>query len=422
MARKKIYDILPPSKVQKEKSPPQSRPETKSTKLDWKKITVLKVVILILGIGLIGGVVYGSVKSQAKIEIWPQFDVLSSSLSITADSTAAEVDLSTKTIPAYILEDQVTISQEFSSSGEKETGGKSRGTIRVYNNYSSSPQTFVATTRFMSSSGKVFRTPQRVTIPGKKKEDGEWTPGFKDIQVIADKQGKEYNIGPSTFSIPGLAGSPAYTEFYGKSFKPMTGGAQEKIPYITSEDLDKAKQALEKKLKDKSKAKLQKKVQPDLVVFPETLDHQEVDLSSEIEAGTEVDSFSLEGTLQSRALTFNSLEAKELIKEESYSKISEGKEIRPQSITLEWNPESVNFPSKKDSGNLIVRVDFSVDTYSKIDLKHLSSLIQGKSASKAKEFLESKDPISRASIKLKPFWIRDIPSDNQRVQMELVLD
>jgi len=54
----------------------------------------------------------------------------------------------------------------------------------------------VANTRFADPNGKIFRISKAITVPAK---------GTLVVTLTADQAGASYNIGPSTFSIPGLS-------------------------------------------------------------------------------------------------------------------------------------------------------------------------------------------------------------------------
>ena len=110
-------------------------------------------------------------------------------------------------IQGEVLEAEKEVSQNFTAHGKKLKSTKAHGTMRIYNNYSTAAQTLVATTRFISNEGKLFRTKERVVIPGGYYEGGKLAAGFIDIEVIADQPGEDYNIDPSTFSIPGFVGT-----------------------------------------------------------------------------------------------------------------------------------------------------------------------------------------------------------------------
>jgi len=115
----------------------------------------------------------------------------------------------------------------------EESGMKASGTIIVFNEYSSDSQLLIASTRFLSSNGKIFRTTKNIYVPGTKTENDEIIPGSIDVEVLADYWGDEYNIGSSDFTISGFKGTAKYTDFYGKSNTAMSGGSSE-----TKEDVE----------------------------------------------------------------------------------------------------------------------------------------------------------------------------------------
>ena len=111
----------------------------------------------------------------------------------------------------------------------EESGTKASGIITVFNEYSSDSQRLVASTRFLSSSGKIFRAIEDIYIPGAQLNDDEIIPSSIDVEVVANYLGAEYNIGPSDFTIPGFKGTVKYAGFYGKSNTAMNGGSNETI-------------------------------------------------------------------------------------------------------------------------------------------------------------------------------------------------
>ena len=83
-----------------------------------------------------------------------------------------------------------------------EVAQKSKGKITVYNEYGSSPQILIATTRFQSVEGLIFRTLKTISVPGARVENGKTIAGAIDVEVIADKAGQVYNVAPGKFTIP----------------------------------------------------------------------------------------------------------------------------------------------------------------------------------------------------------------------------
>lgn len=97
--------------------------------------------------------------------------------------------------------------------GGEESEGRAGGRIEVVND-SGSAQTLVASTRFLSEEGVLFRLAERVVVPPR---------GRVSATLAADAVGRAGDVGPGRFTIPGL---PAASQrlIYGVSAEPMRGG------------------------------------------------------------------------------------------------------------------------------------------------------------------------------------------------------
>lgn len=106
--------------------------------------------------------------------------------------------------------------------------GKAHGVITIKNE-GANPQPLVATTRFLSADGILFRAITGVTVPA---------GGAVEVTVAADKVGPGSDIGPGKFTIPGL-NVTAQKIVYGESAQSMVGGS-DKVGKVTPADLDRA--------------------------------------------------------------------------------------------------------------------------------------------------------------------------------------
>src|SRR3989338_9143005 len=84
----------------------------------------------------------------AKIDKRPKSQELGTQLKVTMSANFSSVDNSFNRIPGQLFTISKSASDEFSATAEKDAVQKSRGTITIYNEYSTSPQPLVATTRF----------------------------------------------------------------------------------------------------------------------------------------------------------------------------------------------------------------------------------------------------------------------------------
>ncbi|MBM3261256.1 hypothetical protein FJY93_02450 [Candidatus Kaiserbacteria bacterium] len=99
---------------------------------------------------------------------------------------------------------------------------KASASITVFNDFSTSPVRLVATTRFETPSGLIFRTPNDIVVPGKKGS----SLGKVTVTVIAENAGEQYNTSSVVrFTVPGLkTNAPMYKGVYADSTGPITGG------------------------------------------------------------------------------------------------------------------------------------------------------------------------------------------------------
>jgi len=410
----KIFDILPPKETRKEKEIKEEKPEFKISLPSPKKKSLFYVPLILI----LAFLSCYFTLSKAEIEIWPESEVLTFETKLTIDKTAENVDFSNKVIPGKIFEAEKTITEEFSSSGTVLKEKKAEGIIRVYNDYSTSPQVLLATTRFVSADGKLFRTPTKITIPGGHYENGKFVPGYLDAQVKADQPGPEYNIGPSTFSIPGFAGTARYTKFYGKSFQAMTGGLKEEESQVTQEDLDQAQKTLEEKALQNCKVALKEKISPEFILLEEILDSEIIETFSLAKPKEELEKFSFQVKAKSQALVFKSEDVENFARDFILSQIPESKKIYQESLKINYLPET----SDLKLGKIILSLNMEAKIYSDIDQINLKKGLEGKSLAEAKLFLEDQPQITQVLVKFWPFWVKKVPEDIEKIEIKLNIE
>jgi len=405
---KKFFDIIspkpPPTFPEKDFLPPPSL-------LPKKKWWGMGLAILILA-GFFGYFIF----SKVEIEIWPETAILNFQEEVEVNPKVSQLDSEKKLIPGEFFEAEKEITQEFPSSGKTLKEEKSQGTIRVFNNYHLS-QALVANTRFQPPLEKVlyFKTTKRIVIPAK---------SYLDIEVIADRTGEEYNIGPSTFSIPGLAGFPQYYSIYGKSFSAMIGGFKGEISRITEKDLDRAKNILVEKLFDETKTSLKNKIPADFILLEKAIIQEIIEALSPVRAGELLSSFNFKVRVKSKGLVFKKSDIDRFVKEFIYSQVGPAKKIEEKSQKVNYSQKSLNLPlvQPEEAGRIILSLEFSAKVYSDINFPELKKGLRGKSEIEVKTFLENQPQISKIQVKFWPFWINKIPEDIEKIRIRLNID
>jgi hypothetical protein len=394
----KIYDILPKKEIEFSKE----IKEKPKRLFSFKKIIFFLFLIFLI----LGGFFYFN-KSGIKIEIFPKTEILNFKEKIIA-KIGAEINLKEKTLLAKVFEKENEISQQFLSTGKVLKEKKAEGKIRVFNNYHQS-QILVKKTRFLAANGKLFYLKEEVKILPKK---------YLDVKVEAAEAGPEYNIKPTTFSLPGLLGTPRYTAVYGKSFESMEGGLKSVVPVVSKEDLERAEKILTEKLKKEGEDSLKKEIlKEDFVFLPKTLKQEVIELFLPIKAGAERENFILGVKIKSQALTFKEKDLENFAKEFILDKIGKEKEIVENSLKINYQVENIDWENKK----IEVFLEFSVKVFSEIDLKILKENLRGKSQKEIENFLKEQPEILKFKIKSWPAFLKRAPKKIEKIKIKINL-
>lgn len=357
--------------------------------------------------------------AEAKIEIWPKEELLTFSTEVTASEKAGEVSLSDSLIPGEIIEVEKTVSDEFSATGNAAKENKATGIIRVYNDYNVS-QTLIAGTRLQAPAEKFqpslegeekpwFKTKARIVIAPK---------SYTDVQVEAYNSGSKYNIEPSVFSIPGLAGTSQYTFVYGKSSEKFSGGSKEATSVVTKKDLDDAKEKMEEKSLEESQNTLKSKIASGSFALEGTLKSEVIETFTTTIPNTEAQTFTYRAKAKAEAFVIKKKDLEDFVKSFITSKITEDKRINEQGLKIKYSARSLNL----NSGKVVLSLSMEAKIYFAIDENYLKTALKEKSFSEAKTLLESQPQIAKSQLNLWPFWVGSVPGDPSKVEIALKLD
>lgn len=423
MAEKKIIDIFPPQQ-KKEFEAIEEKPRIKFSlpKISPPRINPpaggLKVVILAVFL-ITGGIFAYFSLGSAKIEIWPKLEPLSLDTKISVEKSAQSLDLIQKIVPGYEFEEISNVSGEFLATGKISVEKKAEGVIRVYNN-SSVPQTLIANTRFqpplekfeqelLSQENPWFKLKSRIVIPAK---------SFQDAQVIADSPGEKYNIKPSKFSVPGLAGSSQYTLVFGESFNQFAGGEKKDFPKVLAEDLQNAQDDLFEKAKSQGEKNLEEKISKDYLFLEDALKQELTDSSSLAKIGDQSERFNYSVLAKSSILAPKYEDLQILMKNLLSGKLPQTKEMHEQSFDADYSL----FSADKNLLKMSVSAKSSVSIFSPVQEISLKQGLLDKALESAKTILENQEDFERIKINLWPFWLRSIPKNIEKVKVEVRLD
>jgi len=418
----KFFDILSPQPVKTptSESLPRSLPKKKPSK---RKIGL---ILIFVGILILGAIFSYFSLSRTQIEIWPETKTLNYKEKIEINTQQNQSDFGAKIFPGKVFNVEIETSQDFPSTGKISKEEKAQGQIRIYNAYSDSPQALLANTRFISAEGKLFKSVEKIIIPGGTyDEKGKLVPGSVDIQVVAAEAGTEYNIGPSTFSVPGFAGTPKYTAFYGKSSTAMTGGFRGEAARVTQEDLDKAKNSLTDKLFEEGNTDLNNKISSDFVLLKEALKEETAEFTVSAQVGAETPTFNLKLKMRLEVLTFKKSDLENFAKGFLLVQIPETEapansfwskeKIQEESFKIDYEFSSIDWKVEKMILNLVI----TAKIYPDIQEDALKKALLGKSLKEAQVLLADQPKIKKTEIKFWPFWVEKIPQREEKIEIKL---
>jgi len=376
----------------------------------WQKFLIIFIVLTFLLAGLVSYLVLPT----TKISLFPKTEKVSFDLVVIGSQALSGTDESLNKLPLQEIKVEKTKSKEFSASGEKVLNQKARGTLIIYNEYSSSPQTLVATTRFESPQGKVFRIKENIVVPGAKIEQAKIVPSTIEIEVVADQPGADYNIEPTNFTVPGFKGTAKYVGFYAKSENPMTDGYTGKVKVVSAEDLEKAKEILIEELKNEVKQTLQEQIPTDLKLV-EQGSKEEITEISMVEEGDEMDNFNLEMKVVVRALLFQEEDLKTLVDLNLISQVEENKAPLSESQQIDYGDVVIDWAK----GEVIFNLHIEEEVVWQIDIAALKKDLVGQSEIEVRKYLASQPEIEKAKVTFWPFWVKRIPIQEKKIEIEI---
>ena len=437
----RISDIIPPVKEQKEEEEKfelEIKPEVEPKEEVAQKVEMpveeeervfpedlfapkprerKKKVLVTVGIIclIVFAFIFYFTLSKAEVIINPKIETMQFQTELNIDKNVAFIDLESNKIPGQLFQVEKEKQEEFLATEEKELREKARGTITIYNQYSSAPQTLVKNTRFVSEKGKLFRTTQTIIIPGAKVKEGQIIPSSVDVEIIAAEPGKEYNIGPSSFTIPGFKGTAKYTGFYGKSTEAMTGGIVGKVKVVSGDDIQGAKDILIVELKEKARKELEKRIPSDLKILEDTVLEEVVESSSSVEADQPAEKFTVKVKVAAKILGFDENDAISLINDSLEGKILENRVLIPDTIELNYIITDINL----EKGTVKLTCEVRENVAWKIDAEEIRRELAGKNEIKVRQYLASRPEIERAKVIFWPFWVKKIPSNEKKIKITI---
>src|SRR3989344_4085548 len=163
-----LSDVLPKSsqpriKITQTESEPRQGARNAGDSSYFKKIIFWFFILIIIG----GPIVFYTSQSftRAVVTVEPRYTVITLDETLVAKRLPT-IATSTSVIGFQTMSLEETETDVVNAIGNEKVSEKARGEIVIYNNYNSEPQQLIASTRFETPAGKIYRLSVPVTVPG----------------------------------------------------------------------------------------------------------------------------------------------------------------------------------------------------------------------------------------------------------------
>lgn len=349
------------------------------------------LVALIVVAGAIAALYYFS---GAKVIVTPE----SKSASITADFTATA---GSGDLPFEVISVEKTASQSVPAESTETVNDPASGKITI-NNAQAAPQTLIKNTRFETPAGLIFRIHDSVSIPA---------GGSIVATVYADVGGADYNIGATTFTVPGLKGSSAFDQVTAKSDAAMTGGFSGTRASVSQGTRDAQNATNQASLEKNLVADITTKIPAGYVLIPgSTFATYEPQPDTEADDGKV--NVNEKGTMA--AVVFPE---EALGKAIAYKVIGtyNGESVTlPDVSALKLTP-AVNIAPAAGETTFAFSLAGTANVVWKIDTAKIAGAVAGKTKDSAQAILLGFPEISSIKLVLRPFWASTFPQDPAKI-------
>lgn len=359
-------------------------------------------------------VLISTVFARASLTVKPRVE------SSTLDNVTVTLDLSVsgvmgdkRVIPAERLIFTKKASDIFPATGKEIIEDRARGTVKIYNSFSSSPQSLVATTRFLTDSGVLYRLPKGIVVPGAKIEEGKIAPQFIETELVADIAGEGGNLGNEvTLKIPGFRGDPKkYDGFYAVAEKGFVGGFKGEVKVVAREDLRAAEEKITKRVYDETMREIMAGIPSEFKLVEALREIQITNISTPKEKSRH-DEFTAEAEARGRTVVFRERELMSLlhlllIGDDKTREFVEGSEV------LNYQVLTVDY----EKGRATVSLRGSIKTKAIIPEGELRALAVAKKEGSLIELLKGRPELSSFRISFFPPWISKAPADENKIRI-----
>ncbi len=379
-----------------------------------KKWLIVSAIVVVLVGG--GAWLTGAYFSKASIAISFKQTEWQYAGTITAGKSITKIDPVSKSIPAEVFHDKRNLTQLFPATGRSVVSQKATGKIKIVNAYSSEKQTLVATTRFATPDGKIFRLDSQVLVPGAQIKDGKIIPASTEALVTADRAGAEYNVGPAPkLTIPGFKGTPKYEGFYGQIETALSGGFVGEKAVPTEADIKSAEDRMTEILKTGLENNILSEQIKDYKVL-EGVSAFKINKMTVKKETNDSGAFSVFGEAEVELIGFKESALDELLKGLAGTDLlASGTEYESSFRSLEKNYSEIK--PNYEKGELKFSLSARGTLAAVFDKDAFKSGLAGKTIAEAEDSIQGLPGLASGRVSVWPVWLSNLPANLGRIDI-----
>jgi hypothetical protein len=380
--------------------PPNSTPPPRMRIKVGRSFPYGTAIIALVVIAVCAATLYAF--AGAKVEITPASQSINTSGDFSA--TAGTGDL-----PFAVITVDKAASVSVPAESTQSANDSAQGSI-TFLNAQHTPQTLINNTRFATPAGLIFHIHTPVTIPPATANG----PGSVTASVYADQPGQSYNVGPTSFTVPGLKGGSSYTLVTAKSSAAMAGGFTGTRASVSQATDDKQHAALQAALATSLQSSLQAKITAGDVLLPGA-SFSSVQTPPDTSSTTTSVIISETGTMT--AVVFPQEALAKAIAYKSAGTYS------GEPVTLSGVSGLTLNPAKPLSSDIVSAPTFGFSLSGttkliwKVDVTRIAGAVAGKTRGSAQAILQGFPEVDRAVLTLRPFWSSTFPQDPAHIKV-----
>ena len=252
-----------------------------------------------------------------------------------------------------------------------------------------------------------------VTIIGKDRPG--IVAGAANVSVESENPGSNYNISPSSFTIPGFQGTDKYDKITGVSTSSMTGGSTKEVTVVISSDVSKAKNEFSKEVVDAARKEAKEKAGKENILRDEALKVEVAEANPSPGIDSEASQFSLKVKVQVKGVSYKEDDLKK-----AYEKKAEAEGGGVKQLVESGYDEAKVTAGKVDFENGTYTLSFESDIFlsSILDQNMIRDEITGQTKAKSESFIKSQEGVTGAEFKFWPSFIKRIPRLRNHIKIK----